>query len=106
MDTNRARRMSSILAVSVMFTFTLLVHSRGGSAAAETPLVPDLEHGFWVCDYVATTHGVEATPAHLCSTIIEELKTRRFGGDFEALVEWWRANKVVEHQKLDTVPLK
>ncbi len=101
MDTNRARRMLSILAVSVMFTFTLLVHSGGGSAA-ETPFVPDLERGFWVCDYVATTHGVEATPATLCSTIVEELKLRKFGGDFEAMVEWWRENKVVEHQRLDT----
>jgi hypothetical protein len=33
---------------------------------------------------------------------IQQLKLRKFGGDFEALVEWWRENKVVEHQRLDT----
>src|SRR5262245_5631565 len=102
MNTHRARRMSAILAVSVLFTFALLLRSGGGSAA-ETPLDADLEHGFWVCDYVATTHGIDATPATLCSTITDELKSRKFGGDFEALVEWWRENKVVEHRKLEFI---
>jgi hypothetical protein len=62
--------------------------------------VADLEKAFWVCDYVATTRGVEHTPADVCVAVTEDLKNGKFEGDFEALVAWWRDNKVAEHQSL------
>ena len=60
----------------------------------------DLEKAFWVCDYIATTRGVEHTPADVCVAVTEDLKNGKFEGDFEALVVWWRDNKVAEHQGL------
>ena len=62
--------------------------------------IADLERTFWACDYVATTRGVDATPADLCSAAFDAFKDVRFGGDFEELLNWWRGNKVAEHQKL------
>jgi hypothetical protein len=41
------------------------------------------------------------TPIELCRSATEELKNRRFGGEFMRMLEWWRINKVVEHQKLE-----
>ena len=65
-----------------------------------------LEQFFWVCDYVATTRGVHATPATACVEVTDELKRRKFAGDFEQLLGWWRRNKNAEHRRLDTAARK
>ena len=100
METKRAYRKLSTFASSAVLMLALVSYSGTGGAAEALP-VADLEQGFWVCDYVATTRGVYAAPIELCSTIMEELQTRKFGGDYEALLGWWREHKVVEHQKLE-----
>ena len=58
----------------------------------------DLETAFWVCDYVATTRGVSDIAA--CTAVYEALKDRKFAGDFDALVAWWRQNKLTQHQNI------
>jgi hypothetical protein len=58
----------------------------------------DLEDAFWVCDYLATTRGV--SDIGTCTTIYDALKERRFSGDFDKLVDWWRQNKVAQHQRV------
>ena len=60
----------------------------------------EVERLFWLCDYVATTRGVDSTPVDVCSAATEDLKKARFGGDFMALLEWWRGNKPEEHARL------
>ena len=58
----------------------------------------DLETAFWVCDYLATTRGVSDISA--CTAVYEALKGRKFAGDFEALLSWWRQNKLAQHQNI------
>lgn len=58
-----------------------------------------LERFFWACDYVGTNHGVLSAP-DACHGIVTELNARKFRGDFEALLRWWRANKPAEHRRL------
>lgn len=60
--------------------------------------VTDLEGAFWVCDYLATTRGV--SDIGTCTAIYDALKERKFAGDFDKLVDWWRQNKVAQHQRL------
>jgi hypothetical protein len=60
----------------------------------------DLEEAFWVCDYVGTTRGLDAAPGELCAALYSELKSTKFGGDFEQLLAWWQQNKAAEHAKL------
>lgn len=87
--------------------------SADGVLAGQRPLSPqslelhaamlhaaDLEKAFWICDYAATTRGVDDTPADFCIGVYDELKTRKFGGDFEQLLSWWQQNKPAEHEKL------
>jgi hypothetical protein len=62
--------------------------------------VAELEAAFWMCDYIATTRGVESTPVALCGSVYDELKTVKFSGDFGALLAWWKQNKPVEHRKI------
>jgi hypothetical protein len=62
----------------------------------------DLERAFWLCDHAATTRGVDAGTAIKCSVITEDLKARKFNGDFSAMLAWWRLNKATEHQALET----
>ena len=48
--------------------------------------IAELEKGFWVCDYIGTTRGVEGPHSVACGANFEELKQAKFGGDFDALV--------------------
>lgn len=74
------------------------------SMAAPAPELSaaDLERAFWICDHAATTRPVDAGSAVVCTMVTEQLKERKFNGDFDALVTWWRKNKPTEHQALET----
>jgi hypothetical protein len=61
----------------------------------------DLEKAFWICDYEATTYGVGAVDAEACVIVTEGLKREKFGGDFEALADWWRDQKYGVHDALE-----
>ena len=67
-------------------------------AAAMQPA--DLEKAFWLCDYTATTRGIDATPVAICSAVWDEFKQTRFAGSFEDLLAWWRVHKVAQHEAL------
>lgn len=66
---------------------------------AHLPLA-DLEQAYWECDYAATTWGVSLGEGALCGVIYEELKRRKFAGDFQAVLEWWRQHKIAEYEAL------
>jgi hypothetical protein len=66
----------------------------------EVIAVAELEAAFWLCDYIATNRGVEATPVAICGAVYDELKAVKFAGDFGELLAWWKQNKVVEHRKI------
>lgn len=63
----------------------------------------DLEEAFWACDYVATTRGVASADVVTCGAIYYVLKDRKFNGDLDKLLSWWRQNKVAQHEKLALV---
>ncbi|MBA3254348.1 MAG: hypothetical protein M3496_05550 [Pseudomonadota bacterium] len=77
-----------------------LAATKGHGSAAK---IAELEKGFWVCDYIGTTRGTEGPYGVTCGANFEELKQTRFGGDFDALVEWWRVNKAAQHKALESV---
>lgn len=61
----------------------------------------DLEKAFWACDYAASTGSVVGPAASRCSAFTEELKGRKFDGDFDAMLGWWRERKPAEHAQLE-----
>ena len=61
----------------------------------------DLEKAFWICDYEATTYGIGNVDAEACGIVTEGLKNAKFGGDVEALVDWWRDQKYAVHDALE-----
>ena len=66
----------------------------------------DLEQTFWRCDYTATRFGMHATPYAACSAVTQELMRRKFDGDFEKLLQWWRQNKQAQHALLGSSDLE
>jgi hypothetical protein len=60
----------------------------------------ELEARFWQCDYAATTYGVSLAEGAQCVEVFEELKRRKFGGDFQALLVWWQESKSYQHGAL------
>jgi hypothetical protein len=96
------------LALGTMSAFCIGVLAKPSSVepeALQTIAAPlqaaDLERAFWICDYTATTHGVDATPVTTCSAVTDAIKNVKFGGDFGQMLEWWRQNKLTEHRRLE-----
>ena len=73
--------------------------NKGHGTAAK---IAELEKGFWSCDYLSSTRGVDGSYAIACGTNFEELKQAKFGGDFEKLAAWWRLNKIAQHKALES----
>jgi hypothetical protein len=89
MATN-AKRWMVLLAIAVSAT----------QATAQETSLDALERAFWHCDHAATTGALHGSEAMACSVATEVFKARRFGGDFAALLAWWRANKDAQHLAL------
>jgi hypothetical protein len=64
--------------------------------------VSDLEDTFWICDWSATVSRLGAAQIAACASAAEELKARKFGGDFDKLIQWWQTNKTTVHERLNT----
>ncbi|MBI2315940.1 MAG: hypothetical protein HYU75_02620 [Betaproteobacteria bacterium] len=60
----------------------------------------DLEEAFWVCDYTAATRGTAGSDISVCTAVYEAVKERKFEGDFDKLLDWWRQNKAARHDAL------
>jgi len=73
---------------------------KGHASAAK---IAELEKGFWICDYIGTTRGVEGPHGVACRANFEELKETKFGGDFDALVQWWSVSKAAQHKAFESI---
>ncbi len=62
--------------------------------------VQQLERIFWVCDYAAATDGVDGSTGMACGNATEQLKQRKFDGDFAAMLAWWHDHKSAMYQAL------
>ena len=86
------------------FSISASAQERTNSAASMAAVTftrsADLEKAFWVCDHAATQNGVDGGTAIACGAIYEELKVKRFNGDFDSMLTWWRQNKAAEHRAL------
>jgi len=103
--------LSSNFAALMMVCAALSWFSIGASAQERTNLPPsiaavasvgsaDLEKAFWICDHAATNHGVDGGTGIACGVITEDLKMKKFNGNFDLMLTWWRQNKAAEHQAL------
>lgn len=97
---NHWRRLSASVA--------LVAVAVAGAAAAEPQLpdtpaalrVAELERLFWHCDWQATTQRLDEGQFTACAAAADELKLRKFGGDFERMIDWWRQHKPAAHAAL------
>jgi hypothetical protein len=78
----------------------LATAASAAQAPAQDMNLEALERAFWRCDHAATTGVLHSGEAMACSVASEAFKARRFGGDFAALLVWWRANKDAQHLAL------
>ena len=60
----------------------------------------ELEKVFWLCDHAATIGLIDTGAAITCGSLTEALKQRKFDGDFNAMLAWWRQHKEAEHLAL------
>ena len=102
----------SLLAAAVFFqrpahaatpTADVKAEATVARSSGDASKIAELEKGFWLCDYLGTTRGVDESYGVTCGANYEELKQEKFGGDFDALVQWWRVNKAAQHKALESV---
>ncbi len=104
MSTNIAKDRARLLRRCV--AAAAIVLSGSALADATTPASPSvasgrigrLERVFWKCDYIVTTRGTPGADA--CFAVANELMHAKFGGDFRAMLAWWRENKPAVHREL------
>jgi hypothetical protein len=90
-----------------LYLATLLLASsafaQAGPDDSSPPIVDDaaLENAFWACDVAATRDALPLSAGAQCAIVSDALKERRFEGDFERLLAWWRDNKAREHAARD-----
>lgn len=76
-------------------------------AAPPYPFVPSqlddsaLEALFWDCDARSTKEVLPMADGVVCVMAGDELKQRRFGGEFAQLHAWWQQHKAEEHARRD-----
>lgn len=95
----------SVIFAALALGATPLTASATQTASQPASLAPveedvALERVFWECDYTATIRMFDPNEAATCSWLSEELKARKFQGDFEQMLAWWSANKSAEHRKV------
>lgn len=103
----RFRQLPSVAAMAVaMVAGTGSVHAQLPRSAAAAPTilagltVAELERAFWICDWTTTTRVLSADMFTACAAASDELKTRKFDGDFDRMIDWWRKNKSAAHAGL------
>jgi hypothetical protein len=91
----------AVIAVLIVASAVAWPASSGAQAVAstESPMA-ELEKAFWVCDHAATTRLIDSSTAITCGSVTEALKQRKFEGDFNALLAWWRQHKEAQHLAL------
>ena len=65
--------------------------------SADDGSIAALEARFWDCDYASTQTALSPHEGAQCVLLHDELKRRRFGGDFARLLAWWQAHKAEQH---------
>jgi hypothetical protein len=66
--------------------------------------VAELEKTFWQCEQAAGAKTLDAVMAAHCDAVTDELKKRKFGGDFERLLQWWQQNRLARDPSVATDP--
>jgi len=103
-DGKRQRRPALKAAIAMLIAAGAASWSAPSSAQATSGTelrLTELEKAFWICDHTATSGPIDTSSAINCSSFTEALKQRKFEGDFNAMLTWWRQNKEAEHLALD-----
>lgn len=107
MKTTLSSRPLLFLLVALLCMLSMLAQAqvREPPAMAARLSVATLERAFWDCDALATQVVLPPSLGADCATLADELKRRRFGGDFERMLAWWREHKPLEHAARADGPL-
>lgn len=95
---------SALLTSCGLLAAALAVAALPRAARAENPLdavarLSDarLEQVFWDCERLAARIAVPLDTGAMCARAGDELRQRRFDGDFERMLAWWRSHKAAQH---------
>lgn len=79
-----------------LMSCSLSAHGQPGRDESAGLSAEQLKTSYLMCDRRANREFLELADAVFCSHISETLKHKVFGGDFDKLLEWWRAHKLSE----------
>ena len=79
-----------------LMSCSLSAHGQLGGEEVAGLSAEQLKTSYLMCDRRANREFLGFADAVFCSHISEALKHQVFGGDFDKLLEWWRAHKLSE----------
>lgn len=53
----------------------------------------EVEEFYWDCEFAAAQGTIDLDEAAVCSEVYERLKAKKFRGDFNLFLVWWKENK-------------
>ncbi len=59
--------------------------------------LPELEKAYWACEGGAKTGLLDMGSAADCSVVYEQVKERKFKGNFNTFMAWWKVEKDKKH---------
>jgi hypothetical protein len=91
---NASLRSAALLCVSLSFDVAYGQSSLIVDRTFAHTLTPaQLKRAYLACDQASLTARLSIHDAIQCSIVHEELKQRVFGGDFDQLLTWWKAQR-------------
>jgi len=79
---------------------SMMAFAHAGDDRLDSVSVDELKRVYLACDRVASQQLLDSATAAHCSFAGEALQKRAFGGSFDQLLAWWRAEKDAASAKL------
>ena len=88
----------SIVSVALMLIALSapIAHSRSPSGEPMDVSIDEMKRMYLWCDRAAISGQLNTDGIMQCSIVYEELKRRAFGGDFDKMLAWFKANATVQ----------
>lgn len=91
MHSNRYGR--NLAAVLPLALGAAMAFAQAGTDGLASAPIGELKQVYLACDRAASRQLLDSSTAAQCSLVGEALQKRAFGGSFDQLLAWWRAEK-------------
>ena len=98
----KRRRAAPAIGTAALMACLAAGHAQPVHAPSEADTLQRLKRGYLMCGYTAGVRRLMPSEVAICSDVAQALLEHGFGGDFDRLVAWWRAQRIHEQDPSQT----